>query len=291
MVSIGMQVTGAQIIGAVSNIGLMVRALLANLIILPLVAVLLVWAFSIPQGLAIGFLLVAASPGAPLIPKLAEVARANLPFAVGLMFILAVLAIVTTPLTASVILPLDENIQFDTLRVMRSLTILQLITLFAGLGIQRWLPKVKGVLLRPLILLANLSLIVIIALVVWRDYQTLFALPWTTVLAILLLISCALLSGWLLGGPQTGTRKALALGTSAQSNGLALLITSINFPGIGADIAVVAFGLLNIVINFGVAVYWGRERGGRDRDREESYPVGWFVLEWSCLFEFHRERV
>ena len=261
MVSIGMQVTGAQIIGAVSNIGLMTRALLANLIILPLVAVMLVWMFSVPQGLAIGFLLVAASPGAPLIPKLAEVARANLPFAVGLMFILAVLAIVTTPLTASVILPLDENIQFDTLRVIQSLIILQLIPLFSGLGIQRWLPKVKGVLLRPLILLVNLSIVVIIALVVWRDHQTLFALPWTTVLAMLLLIGCALLSGWLLGGPQTGTRKALALGTSAQSNGLALLIASLNFPGMGADIAVVAFGVLNIVINFAVAVYWGRERG------------------------------
>ena len=80
MVSVGMQVTGAQIIGTVSNSGLMARALLANLIILPLVAVLLVWMFSVPQGLAIGFLLVAASPGAPLIPKLAEVARAHLFF-------------------------------------------------------------------------------------------------------------------------------------------------------------------------------------------------------------------
>lgn len=270
MVSVGMQVTGAQIIGAVSNSGLMAKALLANLIILPLVAVLLVWMFSVPQGLAIGFLLVAASPGAPLIPKLAEVAGANLPFAVGLMFVLAVLAIVTTPLTASIILPLDENIQFDTLRVIRSLVILQLLPLLTGLGIQRWLPGVKSVLLRPSILLANLSIVAIIVLVVWRDYVTLLALPWTTILAIILLITCALLCGWLLGGPQTGTRKALALGTSAQSNGLALLISSMNFPGTGADIAVVAFGLLNIVINFSVAIYWNRKTGAHKAENSKQ---------------------
>jgi len=71
------------------------------------------------------------------------------------MFVLAVLAIVTTPLTASLILPLDENIKFDTLRVFRSLIILQLVPLLTGLGIQRWLPGVKSVLLRPSILLAN----------------------------------------------------------------------------------------------------------------------------------------
>lgn len=104
----------------------------------------------------------------------------------------------------------------------------------------------------------------IIVLVVWRDHVMLLALPPTTIVAILLLITCALLCGWLLGGPQTGTRKALALGTSAQSNGLALLISSMNFPGTGADIAVVAFGLLNIIINFTLAIYWGRERKGEE---------------------------
>ena len=174
------------------------------------------------------------------------------------MFTLTVLTIVVTPLTANLILPLDENIQFDVSAIIKSLLLFQLLPLLGGLAIQRWLKGVKQILLRPSILLANLTLAAIIGLVLWRDYQTLLALPWTTVAAMLLLIVCALLSGWFLGGRDTSTRKALALGTSAQSNGLALLISSSSFPGTGADVAVVAFGLLNIITNFSVAIYWNR---------------------------------
>ena len=100
MLSIGMQVTGAQIVDSISRRGLMAKALLANLLLIPLVALLLARLFNVPQGLALGFLLVAIAPGAPLIPKLAEVARADLPFSVGLMFVLAFLTVVTTPVTA-----------------------------------------------------------------------------------------------------------------------------------------------------------------------------------------------
>ncbi len=258
MISIGMQVTPTQIAGAVVQTRLMAKALLANLIIVPLVALFLVWVFHLPQGLALGFLLVAAAPGAPLIPKLTEVARANLPFSVGLMFVLSVLAIVTTPLTANLILPLDETIQFDVLEVIQSLVLLQLLPLLAGLAVGRWLPAVQKAVVRPSILLANLATAAIIILVIMRDYRTLMALAWTAVAAMLILIVSMLLTGWMLGGPQKASRRSLALGTSAQSNGLALLITSSSFPGTGADIGVIAFGLLNIVINFAVAIYWHR---------------------------------
>lgn len=264
MISIGMQVTLAQIAGAVMQTRLMAKALLANLIIIPLVALFLVWVFHMPQGLALGFLLVAAAPGAPLIPKLAEVARANLPFSVGLMFVLAVLAIVTTPLTANLILPLDDTIEFDVLKVIKSLVLLQLLPLLAGLAIGRWLPRVQKAVVRPSILLANFATAAIILLVIMRDYQTLIALPWTAVAAMLILIVSMLLLGWMLGGPQKASRRSLALGTSAQSNGLALLITSSSFPGTGADIAVIAFGVLNIIINFGVAIYWHRRPAASD---------------------------
>lgn len=258
MVSVGLQVTGAQILSAISRRRLLARALFTNLVVVPLVAFLLMRLFAVPQWLAIGVLLVAAAPGAPLIPKLAEVAKADLPFSVGLMFILAVLTIFTTPITAGIILPLDGSIKFDVLAVIKSLVVLQLLPLLAGLMVQRWLPALKRLLTRPSILLANVVIAGTILLIIIRDYQTLIELPWTAVAAMLLLITSMLFAGWLLGGPQTDTRKALALGTSAQSNGLALLITSSSFPGTGADIAVIAFALLNIVINFAVAIYLGR---------------------------------
>jgi BASS family bile acid:Na+ symporter len=259
MVSVGLQVTGAQILSAVMRRGLLAKALLANLVLIPLLAVLFTRLFALPQWTAVGILLVAAAPGAPMIPKLVEAAKADLPFSVGLMFILATLTIVVTPVTAGILLPVDVDVEFDVLAVIRMLLILQLIPLLTGLAVQQWLPALKHIIVRPSILLANLFVAMAIALVAIRDYETLIKLPWTAVAAILLLVASMLLAGWLLGGPQPDTRRSLALGTSAQSNGLALVITSSSFPGSGADIAVVAFGLLNILINFAIAFYWRRK--------------------------------
>jgi len=252
----GLQVTGIEILAAVSRKTLLAWALFANIILVPLIAFLLIRLFNLPEVVAAGILVVAAAPGAPLIPKYAEIARGGLPFSVGLMFMLAVLAIVTAPLTINIFLSASGNIEFDVLTVVKILLLFQLAPLLLGLGFKWWWPAQGKKLIRPSVLLANIMLVLVIFLVLVRDFRSLMELPLSALAVMVVLTVIAIVVGWALGGPDAATRRTLALGTSAQSNGLALLITIANLPA--AVLAVVAFGLLNILINMSVAIFWYR---------------------------------
>jgi len=256
MWSMGLQVTGSQILAAVSRKLLMAKAMFANLILVPLVAFFLLILFDPPEAITVGILVLAAAPGAPLIPKYVEIAKGDIPFAVGLMFVLSILAIVTAPFTIDLMLSDSETFSFDVLGVMSTLVIYQLVPLLLGLGIKwRW-PAQGRRLLRPSILLSNILVVLVIILVLVRDYRSLAGLALPTVAAMFILTIVMLALGWYLGGPATSTRRTLALGTSAQSSGLALLITISNFPA--AALAVVAFGLINIFFNVSIAMFWNR---------------------------------
>ena len=68
MLSIGLEVTGRQVVRALADVTLMGRALAANLICVPLLGLVLVWLFPMPPDAAAGVLILAAAPGAPFAP-------------------------------------------------------------------------------------------------------------------------------------------------------------------------------------------------------------------------------
>lgn len=261
MFSMGLQVTGGQLTAALRRRRLMGRALVANLIVLPLSALALSRLVAMPDAVAAGFLIASIAPGASLSPKLSEIARADISFAVSLLFVLATLSVAATPLLAGLLLPDNPALQFEPLKIIRILVVFQLLPLLAGLAVHRRRPELAGRLRRPVILLANVLFAVIVAFYLIRDFSALRALPPATLGAMVIMTFISLGAGWYLGGPDRATRQALAFGTSVEFTGLALLITSLSFPGTPANITVVAFGLIMIVINTTAALIWHRRAG------------------------------
>ena len=98
----------------------------------------------------------------------------------------------------------------------------------------------------------------IVAFYLIRDFAAVRMLPLPSVAAMVLMTFISLAVGWWLGGPDKATRQTLALGTSVEFAGLALLITTLSFPGTLASITVVAFGLIMILINTTAALVWRR---------------------------------
>jgi BASS family bile acid:Na+ symporter len=258
MFSMGLQVTSRQILAAVRQRRLMANALLANIVLLPLFALLLSRLVQMPPEIAIGFLLAAVTPGAPFSTKLAEISDGDLPFAVGLMFILVALATITAPLSATFLLPPEATAQFNPPAVMRTLVQYQLIPLLLGLAVHHWWVPAADRLVRPSIILGNIFTAVVISLLIIRDFSTLITIPWPSLAAMVLLTIASLIVGWFLGGPKLETRRALALGTSIEFSGGALLVVSNSFADTSAGIAVVAFALIMVVTNTAIALYWNR---------------------------------
>jgi BASS family bile acid:Na+ symporter len=102
--SIGLTVNLKQIKGIISNHRLMAKGLAANFLIIPVVAWILTQIIPMEESISTGSLLVSVCAGAALVPKLAQIARSDIPFAATMMFILSALTAFITPLRLSLFL-------------------------------------------------------------------------------------------------------------------------------------------------------------------------------------------
>jgi predicted Na+-dependent transporter len=78
-------------------------------------------------------------------------------------------------------------------------------------------------------------------------------------------------AGWLLGGPATDIRKAMAVTTSLRNVGVGLVIATGAFAGTPAITAVVAYGLVSLFGTLALATFAGT--AGSDRDDRIEGPI------------------
>lgn len=76
MFSMGLKLSGLQLLGALADRRLLASSLAVNLVAVPTVAYLLVRAVSVGPAYSTGFRLLAVAPGAPFGPKFAELSDA-----------------------------------------------------------------------------------------------------------------------------------------------------------------------------------------------------------------------
>jgi predicted Na+-dependent transporter len=84
--------TVSQIIAPLRNVRLVLLALFANFVLIPLIAYIIIRVIPLAEPLQIGLILFATAAGAPFLPKLVQVARGDIAFGVGLMVLLMVVS-------------------------------------------------------------------------------------------------------------------------------------------------------------------------------------------------------
>lgn len=261
MITVGLGVSLRSLMAVFADAELLVRAGLGNYFVVPAIAVSLLYLFHAGPMVSAGFLLVAASPGAPFAPSLTAIARGNVSVSVALMVILAGSSAILAPLCLSVLLPViakGANLQIDSVRILRTLLLTQLIPLGVGLAVRSKRPLLADRLQGPANLLMGLLSVAVLALLFWIQYPTLRQLHVRTFVGIGVLVLLSLLAGWALGGGNSELRKALGLTTSARNVGVALVIATASFPDSVAVTAVIVFALSQIVLVTIVAFLWGR---------------------------------
>jgi bile acid:Na+ symporter, BASS family len=258
MFLVGMGVTIDGVLATTRDYGLVGRALLANVLVLPVLAVLATTLARLPGEIAIGILLMAAAPGVPFLPRMAATAKGNLAFAVGLMIILQLVSVVTTPVTLNIILPV-EGVRVPVLRSIITLVLFQLLPLALGMFVKHKTPTLGGVLARPVKALSTLGLIGTLAFVIVPHLDVLARVAGGGALeTMLLLVVVAWPIGFALGGPEVGIRKTLAIGTSLRNVGLCFLIATRDFPGTGVAAVVASYLIIQALANLVYARYLGR---------------------------------
>ena len=279
MAAMGTRLTRGDVRRTIREYNLVARWILANLLAVPLFAVLLGVVFGLPSPIRIGLLLVAVAPGAPFIPQLVSMSGANSQEAVRLTAALTIVATVTVPLlVAATLALLDVGTGFAPWRFLLPLLVVLVLPLLAGGALRDRRPEIATRLAKRLTGLANVTLLAALVIVVALDFGGAFRVVASLVgtgalLVMMLFVLATIFVGWLAGGPTPQNRRILALGTAGRNVNIALFIATGAFPESDADASIVAFALLMLGVSVLVAWYWKQNPLMEQPGRVEREPV------------------
>ena len=100
---------------------------------MPLGALILAKVLWLDEPLGVGLLLLGCAAGAPFLPKLAQLSRGNLPFAVGAMVLLMIITVGYLPIVLPLLLP---EVTVNPAKIAQSLIVLMLLPLGVGLFVK-----------------------------------------------------------------------------------------------------------------------------------------------------------
>jgi BASS family bile acid:Na+ symporter len=215
MLAVGVSLTVGQILVPLRNLKLISLALLANFVLITLAALAIARLLRLNQSLSIGLILVSTAAGSPFLLKLARVAKADLAFAVGLMVILMVLTIGYLPMVLPLLL---ESVTVDPAKIGQTLVLLMFLPLSVGLLVKARYEAAAARVVPFLNKLSTFSFFLMVILISVTNIRNILDLFGTRgVLASILLVVIGSTIGWFVGGPETGTRKVMTLGTAQRT--------------------------------------------------------------------------
>jgi BASS family bile acid:Na+ symporter len=211
------------------NVRLVILALLANFVLVPLLAYATVTVIPLDQSLQIGVILLGTAAGAPFIPKLVQGAKGNVAYAVGLMFLIMVVTIFYLPVVLPLLLP---GVEINPWEIAQSLIVTMLIPLVIGMLIKSHSPDVADHWAPVMQKTSGLSILVLLVVGLGLNISNILSFIGTLGIgAIVLLIVGSLVIGMLFGGRDPGVRTAMGLSTANRNGAAALLVATQNFSG------------------------------------------------------------
>lgn len=229
MLGMGMSLTLDQIIKPLRNPRLVLLALLANFVLVPLLAYAITWLIPLEPSLKIGLIVLATAAGAPFLPKLVQGAKGNIAFGVGMMVLLMVVTIIYLPLVLPFLLP---GVSVNPWDIAKSLIVLMLIPLALGLMLKAHSPDSANNWQPVMNRISGLAMLILLVVGLGMNVANIVSLIGTGgFLALLLFIIGSLLIGYLLGGGDSTVRSVMALGTAQRNVSAAILVSAQNFSG------------------------------------------------------------
>jgi BASS family bile acid:Na+ symporter len=258
LVGVGLQSRWSDLAYALSRPLLVLRAVVAVNVIVPLAAILLVELFQLTTIVKAGIILMAVAPLAPAVPVRMIKVGATPSFTIGLYVVLVLLSIIIVPVTLALLSRFyPADVQFTPAAAARLAISSILIPLLIGIVVATFLPSIAKRAVKPARFLSSAGLLLCLAIVTIMMWDKMTALLGNgALLVILLTIGAGLLAGHLLGGPERNDRAALSAAAALRHPGLAGAIIAENSAAAGIEPVTMLFllaAVLTTAIYFGVA--------------------------------------
>jgi len=269
MLAMGLSLTVPAIVAPLKNLRLVILALVINFIAVPFVAWAIQAVMDLDQDIYTGLLLLATAAGAPFLPKLAQVAKGNAAFSVGLMVMLMVVTIIYMP----IVLPLlVSGVEINPWDIAKSLIVMMLLPLGIGLFMKsRWPATAKELqgLMSSASSFAILLMLVGAIILQWSAIVSLIGTGGLIAILIFLLVALAL--GYFAGGSDPATRSVMGLGTAQRNVSAALVVGAQNFSDSPNVLVTVIVGaLIGLVLLMPIAAELGKRTVGAETEAGDA---------------------
>ena len=242
--------------------GLLARSLVAVLVVAPTLAVTLVRVFDLDREVAIALVALAVSPLPPLLPGRGEKAGGRTEYGLGLVIILAVLAVPMIALSAVLLEKLfGRDYVVAPWAIGRLLILSILFPLVIGMAVARISPLTARRLSGPIEKAQRWLLpIASVALLISAAPRMVSLIGHHSLTAVGIFVVGGFAAGHLLGGPERRDATVLAFATSCRHPATALALASANFPDADEHAAVALYGLVTAVIGLAYTLWFRRHR-------------------------------
>lgn len=226
---------------------LLARSVLSMNILMPLLALWLSVVFDLNPAVKVALIALAISPVPPFLPGKLIKANAHTSYAVSLVVMAALLALITIPLSITAL----GSVFGVPLSVSPSLIFgvvggAMLLPLGVGVAIRRFMPAVADRIVDPINRIGGLLLVAGLLPLLFKTWPAIKDLLGNgTLLAILALAIVGIGIGHLLGGPVPNDRPVLALSSASRHPAVAIAIVHATMPNATLVPAAV---LLNLIV-------------------------------------------
>ena len=255
MLSIGMQTRISDLRSLVASKNLLVRALIANFVVVPIIGTAVALLLPLQPHVSGALLLLACTPGGLSAIQFTSKVKGRASLAGAVLFLLSLIALFISPLILMLMLPETVQLVIPYSRTLLFFLMYLLLPLLAGMLL---LGKFPGAATKLSKLMALVGVIVFVAfMVATGSYRQAMAgeIGLAAVGTMLLFILISMAVGWFMGGPTRDSRQILATSTSMRNAVLCLAIVESTSSGHAVLVPLIAFSLLMVPPNMLFTIY------------------------------------
>ncbi|PQZ55083.1 MULTISPECIES: bile acid:sodium symporter family protein [unclassified Microbacterium] len=257
MLGLGLSLTLADFARVLKQPKAVIIALLCQLIVLPAICFGLVLAFQLPPILAVGMMMLAASPGGTTANLYSHLFRGDIALNISLTAVNSVIAVITLPVITNFAIayfePFDNRLGLQWSKALEVFAIV-LLPVALGMIVRRFWPRFAAGMDKPVRIASVVILIVVIAGAVASNWTLLVAnftqLALITVLFCLISLAIGFLVPRML---RVGKRQAIATSfeIGIHNATLAIVIAQSVLGSVELSLPAAVYGVLMFFIAFG----------------------------------------
>jgi bile acid:Na+ symporter, BASS family len=245
--------------------------MIAQLILLPIATIILVFVFNPPPSVALGLVAITACPGGNNSNYSTHLAKGNTALAITTTSISVIVCMVTMPLyiwLGAKIIPnianLQRDVRLDPFEMVKIIGLLILTPLVIGMMVRQYFPALTAKIQKPF---KTISMILFFGLIIGAlvaNIKNIKEYVGEVFFVVAVLNTLSLAGGYYfakINGLAEADRRAITFETGIHNITLALIVIFNFFDGLGGMALVAAwYGIWDLMTGFALAMTWGRQK-------------------------------